>query len=158
MNYFLFYTGRLTSSFLDDLNICRTANATERDELTWCRQHAFIVTHVDTNARHQAAAQKKLDDANPVIIEERRQRLDDAKRVAREDARMMKEAATSLAKSIEKNRKASLTREELAAENLVTNNAKAVKKAAKLVKAAEDAADLLLRRARISAGNNSIDA
>jgi len=48
------------------LNICKTPGATERDYLTWCRQHAFIAPHADTNDRYLAAAQKRIDDTNPI--------------------------------------------------------------------------------------------
>ena len=86
---------------MDDLQICTTPDSTERDDLTICRQHAFIVTHANTNERYMAAAQKKLDDANPAIIEERRQHAEDLKRVAKEDERNSKAVDIANAKEQE---------------------------------------------------------
>jgi len=56
-------TGRIESGFLDSLNICKTDGATERDDLTICRQHSFIVTHAKTVERVRREIAAKLPDA-----------------------------------------------------------------------------------------------
>ena len=71
-----------------------------------------------------ADAQKKLDDANPAIIEERRQHAEDLKRVAKEDERNSKAVDIANAKEIEKTRRQGLS----AAEKVITDAAKLVKK------------------------------
>eukprot|EP01038_Epipyxis_sp_PR26KG_P014706 gene14706-19764_t len=142
--------GRLTSVFLDELNICKTPGATERDNLTWCRQQAFIVTHIDTNIRFEVSKQRKLDDANPVIIEQRRQLAQDLKKVASEDAKALKAATLKAAKDIEIVRLRNRNAEEIARDKLLSDAAKIEKKAAKELKIVMEAEESNNRRARLS--------
>jgi len=100
-----------------------------------------------------AAAQKKLDDANPAIIEERRQRAEDLKRVAKEDERILKAAVSANAKEIEKNRRRGLSVAEVAAEKVITDAAKLVKKNLKIAKSMNDAEELNERRLRLQQEN-----
>lgn len=140
----------MTSAFLDELEICRTPDATERDNLTWCRQQAFIVTHADTNIRFAAAKQKKIDDANPVIIEERRQLAEDIKKVASENAKLLKAATLKAAKDAETARLLNRTANEIAEEKRLSDIAKNDKKAAKELKKVTDAEESNNRRIRLS--------
>jgi hypothetical protein len=102
----------LTSDFLDELNICKTEGATVRDDLTWCRQHSFLVTHNDTIQRHNEDTQRRMDDANPLIIAQRQQTQSDLRQIAKDDAKRAKVEAAAVAKALEVQRKAALSPEE----------------------------------------------
>ena len=49
----LIRTGNICNEFLDSLGIPRTEGAVDRDNLTICRQNAFLVTHEDSIARYR---------------------------------------------------------------------------------------------------------
>lgn len=45
--------GRVLNTFLDELGIVADPEATDRDELTLCRQDCQLITHVDTVTRYR---------------------------------------------------------------------------------------------------------
>ena len=134
--------GCIKRPFLDELLICKTEGATNRDQLTLCQQHSFLITHVNTEVNVLAERDAKLlavtaaeerrhlaTDPLYIAAEERRkQHLQD---VAKEDkllrAKAVKDAKFQAA-TIERDRVALLTptekRVDVAAKKLITSEKK----------------------------------
>jgi hypothetical protein len=89
-------------------------------------------------------------DANPVIIEERRQLAEDIKKVASENAKLLKAATLKAAKDAETARLLNRTANEIAEEKRLSDIAKNDKKAAKELKKVTDAEESNNRRIRLS--------
>ncbi len=60
-------TGRLSTEFLDGLNIPKDPKAVVRDDLTLCRQDSKLMTHEDSIASHLAIQREKANRENPML-------------------------------------------------------------------------------------------
>jgi hypothetical protein len=154
-------SGTLSEAFLDLHDICKTEGSTERDELTLCRRHALIVTHVDTLVQQRALAEARRVDKDPVLQAQRAATDATVKAMAAElkaaeklrdatAAAVVKAAARDSERDAEKVRKAALTAEDKKAELAQKKEASAAKKVEK-----EEAKAAKLRAAlALLEGNN----
>ena len=131
--------GRITEEFLNDMNIYNTEGTTERDGLVECRQHAFLVTHIESEARHKASRQGR--ELSRIAVEER---ADPVNKQRRADARLILSAQVAAekvaSKELERVRFSGLSATEKAEEKaakLIVTTAK--KQASATIKAAKEA-------------------
>ena len=110
--------GNISEDFLDDLEIYSTPGTVRRDHLTECRQHAFLVTHVDSAAR----ALKKRESNNG---EDQKQRKADFALIAKAEAAATKKNQREAQRAIERERFAALAPEEQRSERQASRAAAA---------------------------------
>lgn len=137
-------TGRLTNPFLDELEVVKDPDAVDRDELTMCRQDCFLVTHVDSIARHKEIEEKKKA-AKDVDAKKMAKERADAEKLLRRDVRAEAKVARNneekAKKEEDKARKKSLTKEQKQQLKAEADLRKAAAAEAKRLQAAEAAAE-----------------
>ena len=83
---FLFLSsGCIKRPFLDELLICKTEGATNRDQLTLRQQHRFLVTHVNTEVN--VLAEREAKRLAAIAVEETRRLATDPLHIAAEERR-----------------------------------------------------------------------
>jgi len=138
--------GRITNDFLDTMGVVSAPDATQRDNLTLCRQDTQLITHVDTIARFaekQAAKEKRKDPKQAVleVTKNKAQRLID-----KHQATQQRQEEREAAKLLESQRRAQLTPQQRRLEDAVRaadNAAAAVAKKAAKDNALQQARELL---------------
>lgn len=111
------FLGSALNTFLDDLGICRSEGAVDRDNLTLCRRDAELITHADSIQKFKAS--KELKAANEAKLAENR---------ARAAERLLPENIEIQARLLEEGK------QKAAAEKLLANVQRKEKKPQRLLK------------------------
>ena len=148
--------GMISEEFLDELGIYSTPGSINRDMLTECRQHAFLVTHQESIARHRETIlnrSKKQKDSSKDAEQKRRKA--DLAIVEKMQAAQARKLQKEIQRGIEKERFAALSPEEQKRER---EGARAAAVERRKLKEAEKQEKFEAARARLARGDEKVSA
>ena len=146
--------GMISEEFLDDLGIYSTSGSVRRDCLTECRQHAFLVTHIDSIARHRELVNRRaLKKAESNKDPQLKQKRADLALLKKTDEAIAKRNQREAQRALEKERWAAMGPEERKIERL---NVKAAAAERKRIREHEKQLKVNAARTRLNGSNEII--